>query len=118
VARLFFEQGSIVLCAFVSPYRADRARVREIISDGRFFEIFVECDVEECRRRDPKGLYRDAGAARITGMTGVSAPYEAPENPELIARTEVETAEALAEKVVQLLHDAGITAGRSSPESP
>jgi bifunctional enzyme CysN/CysC len=118
VARLFFEQGAIVLCAFVSPYRADRARVREIIPDGRFFEIFVECDVEECRRRDPKGLYRDAGAARIPDLTGVAAPYEAPERPELIARTEVETAEALAAKVVQLLYDAGITAGRSSPESP
>jgi adenylylsulfate kinase-like enzyme len=107
-----------VLCAFVSPYRADRGRARSLVPNGRFFEIYVECDVEECKRRDPKGLYRSAADARITDMTGVSAPYEPPTHPELVAQTEVEPAEVLAARVVQLLRDAGIIDERSNPASP
>jgi bifunctional enzyme CysN/CysC len=83
VAQLFFQQGTIVLCTFVSPYRADRERVRELMPDGRFIEVFVDCDAEECARRDPKGLYNKAKAGEITNMTAVSAPYEAPANAEL-----------------------------------
>src|SRR6185503_18760237 len=60
LARLFFEQGTIVLCTFVSPFAEDRARVRGLIPDGSFYELFVDCDIEECRRRDPKGLYNKA----------------------------------------------------------
>ena len=115
VARLFFEQGSVVLCTFVSPYRADRDRARALVPDGRFFEIYVECDIEECKRRDPKGLYRDAARARITDMTGVSAPYEPPERPELITRTDVQTAETAAAAVLRLLRDAGIIDETSNP---
>jgi bifunctional enzyme CysN/CysC len=83
VAQLFFQQGAMVLCTFVSPYRADRERVRELMPDGRFIEVFVDCDAEECARRDPKGLYNKAKAGEITNMTAVSAPYEAPANAEL-----------------------------------
>ena len=115
VARLFFEQGTIVLCTFVSPYRADRDRARALVPDGRFFEIYVECDIEECKRRDPKGLYRDAARAHITDMTGISAPYEPPERPELIARTDVQTAETAAAAVLRLLRDAGIIDEVSHP---
>ena len=115
VARLFFEQGSVVLCTFVSPYRADRDRARALVPDGRFFEIYVECDIEECKRRDPKGLYRDAARARITDMTGISAPYESPERPELITRTDVQTAETAAAAVLRLLRDAGIIDEASNP---
>ncbi len=108
VARLFFEQGSIVLCSFVSPYRADRDRIRGLFPGQRFFEIYVECDVEVCRSRDPKGLYQKATSGQISNMTGVAAPYEPPASPEMVARTEDESAEALARKLVALLEARGI----------
>jgi bifunctional enzyme CysN/CysC len=83
VAKLFFESGNVVLAAFVSPYRADRERVRGLFPEGRFYEIHVDADLETCRARDPKGLYARAAAGAIQQFTGVSAPYEAPERPEL-----------------------------------
>jgi bifunctional enzyme CysN/CysC len=79
VARLFYEHGSIVLCTFVSPYRADRDAIRAMLPEGAFIEVFVDCDVEEAKRRDPKGLY----SSGVKGMTAVDAPYEAPVSPEL-----------------------------------
>lgn len=79
VAKLFFEHGAIVLCAFVSPYRAHRRRVRDLFPEGRFFEIFVDCELDELVRRDTKGLYREKREL----LTGISAPYEAPCRPEL-----------------------------------
>jgi bifunctional enzyme CysN/CysC len=84
VARLFFEQGSIVLCTFVSPFRQDRARVRALFPNLAFLEVYVRCDLEVCRRRDPKGLYARATAGAIANFTGVSAPYEEPERPDLV----------------------------------
>jgi bifunctional enzyme CysN/CysC len=88
VARLFFEQGCIVLCAFVSPYTEDRARARALLPAGRFLEVFVKASVDTCRRRDPKGLYARAGSGQVTHLTGVSAPYEEPVAPELTLDTE------------------------------
>jgi bifunctional enzyme CysN/CysC len=108
VARLFFEQGSVVLCSFVSPYRADRDRIRALFPAERFFEVYVECDVEVCRSRDPKGLYQKATSGQISNMTGVAAPYEAPASPEMIARTEDESAEALARQLIAMLEARGI----------
>ena len=86
-ARLFFESGAVTLCTFVSPYRADRDRVRALVPDGRFFEVFVDVDVDTARARDPKGVYAKAARGEIDNLTGVSAPYEAPEAPELTLRT-------------------------------
>ena len=86
VAALFAEAGSIVLSAFISPYRADRDRARKA-AKGEFHEVYVCADLATCERRDPKGLYRKARSGEILGFTGVSAPYEVPENPELIVDT-------------------------------
>ncbi|OGV71950.1 MAG: bifunctional sulfate adenylyltransferase subunit 1/adenylylsulfate kinase [Lentisphaerae bacterium RIFOXYB12_FULL_65_16] len=87
VARLFNEAGVIVITAFISPYRQDRARARDIVGAGRFFEVFVDAPLEVCETRDPKGLYRKARAGQIPEFTGISAPYEAPEEPSLIVDT-------------------------------
>ena len=93
VACLMADAGLIVITAFISPYRADRRRARESARKGGmdFIEVFVSAPVEVCERRDPKGLYKKARAGEIKEFTGVSAPYEAPENPECIVHTDVQT---------------------------
>jgi len=88
VARLFFDNGAIALCSFVSPYASDRAFARSLLPDGRFIEVYVSCSVEECRRRDPKGLYAKAFSGEIHGLTGVDAPYEPPQDPEVVVETD------------------------------
>ena len=103
VAHLFFEQGAIVLCAFVSPYAAGRANVRVLMPAGRFIEVFVQADVETCRARDPKGLYAKASTGGLDQFTGVSAPYEEPIEPELTIDTRTMTADAAAEMVIDFL---------------
>ena len=103
VARLFFEQGALVLCTFVSPYRADRDQVRSLLPDQRFIEVFVDCDVEECARRDTKGLYRKAAAGELGTLTGVNAPYEAPEAPELHLHTADQSVEAAVHAVLEVV---------------
>jgi bifunctional enzyme CysN/CysC len=103
VARLFFEQGTIVLCAFVSPYAIDRSRVRALMPEGRFVEVFVKADVETCRSRDPKGLYARASKGRLDQFTGVSAPYEEPLTPELTIDTRIITADTAAEMIIDFL---------------
>jgi bifunctional enzyme CysN/CysC len=108
VAKLFVEAGLIVLVSFISPYRAERMLAREAVEAGEFLEIFVDTPVEECRRRDPKGLYRRADAGQIRNFTGVDAPYEEPLDPEIRLRTLELAPEALAEQVVQELQRRGI----------
>ena len=108
VARLFFEQGSIVLCTFVSPYRADRDRVRRLVPEGRFLEIHVAADLATAERRDPKGLYARARAGEIPHFTGISAPYEAPEDPELTLKTDAASVDDCVEAVWQALAERGI----------
>ncbi|MGH7477717.1 MAG: sulfate adenylyltransferase subunit CysN [Longimicrobiales bacterium] len=110
VARLFFDQGTLVICAFVSPFAEDRARARALLPEGRFFEVFIDCDVEECRRRDPKGLYAQAAAGEVTEMTGVSAPYEAPREPELVLHTDTEDVATCVQRLLELLVERGIVA--------
>ncbi|RLE59644.1 MAG: adenylyl-sulfate kinase [Thermoprotei archaeon] len=102
VARLLARNGVVVLCSFVSPYRKIRREIREIVEkDAPFVEIFVKCSVEECIRRDPKGLYKRALRGEIKHMTGISDPYEPPETPELVLDTEKDS----VEKNVQMLLD-------------
>ncbi len=108
VAKLFVDAGLIVLVSFISPYRAERMLAREAVEAGEFLEIFVDTPVEECRRRDPKGLYRRADAGQLRNFTGVDAPYEAPDDPEIRLRTLELAPEALAEQVVQELQRRGI----------
>jgi adenylylsulfate kinase len=87
VAKLFAENGVITMTAFISPYRADRDRVRNKLADGDFIEIYLKCPLEELRRRDPKGLYKKAMEGEIREFTGISAPYEEPLKPEIILDT-------------------------------
>ena len=82
VAKLMAEAGLIVLCSFISPFRAERRMVRDLVADGEFIEVFVDTPIEECIARDPKGLYK-ARAGEIKNFTGIDPPYEAPENPEI-----------------------------------
>jgi bifunctional enzyme CysN/CysC len=111
VGRLMCEAGLIVLGCFISPYRADRAAARERFEDGMFLEVFVDTPVDECRRRDPKGLYRRADAGEIRNFTGVSAPYEPPEQAELRLATVGRTAAEAADDVVSMLRARGIVPG-------
>ncbi len=88
VAKLFTQAGVINTTAFISPYRSDRDRVREMMDAGDFIEVFVSCSVEECERRDPKGHYKLARSGKIPEFTGISAPYEAPDKPEITVHTD------------------------------
>ncbi len=110
VAALFADAGLIVIASLISPYRAERARARERVPDGEFIEVFVDASVDECRRRDPKGLYKKADAGLLRGFTGVDAPYEAPDAPELHLRTAEASPEDLAERVVAELRRRGVFA--------
>ena len=108
VAKLFADSGSIILTAFISPYREDRDKAREIISNDDFIEIFVSADLSVCEDRDPKGLYKKARSGEIKGFTGIDAPYEAPLNPELIVETDKNSIEESAQIVVDYLIENGI----------
>jgi len=107
VCRLMVDAGILVLAAFVSPYREDRRYVRERVGDGAFFEGYVKCSPETCEKRDPKGLYRKAREGKIQGFTGVNAPYEEPEAPDLVLDTEEEDLETCLQKVLRMLSERG-----------
>ena len=93
VAALFSDAGIVNVTAFISPYRADREIARKAMPEGCFIEVYMQCDLAECEKRDPKGLYKKARAGEIPEFTGISAPYEAPENPELTVNTTGQTPE-------------------------
>ncbi len=100
VANLMIDAGLVVLAAFVSPYKKDRHNIRHIVKDVNFVEIYVNTSLEECERRDVKGLYKKARAGEIKNMTGISAPYEEPENPDLEIKTESVTIEQAVDMVL------------------
>ena len=108
VAQLFADAGIVCLTAFISPYRADRDSARAMTEEGRFFEVFVSTSLEECERRDPKGLYKKARQGLIPEFTGVSAPYEAPEKAELVIDTEGKTVDQSADEVIAFLRSRDI----------
>ncbi|UYY77407.1 sulfate adenylyltransferase subunit CysN [Sphingomonas sp. R1] len=103
VARLMTDAGLIVLTAFISPFRAERAMVRSLMPEGEFFEIFVDTPLEEAERRDVKGLYKKARAGEIANFTGISSPYEAPLAPEIRIDTRKTTPEQAAEQIVEAI---------------
>ena len=105
VAKLMMDGGLIVICSFISPYRSDREMVRSLVADDEFLEVFVDTPIEECIRRDPKGLYARAKAGKLKNLTGVDAPYEAPADPELRLTTTNQQPEQLAEQVIKMLRD-------------
>jgi len=108
VSALFADAGMIVLSAFISPYRSDRDKARKMVSEGKFVEIYVKASVELCEKRDPKGLYKKARAGEITDFTGISAPYEEPENPEIVIDTQNQSPEEAVEQIVDYLTTQGI----------
>lgn len=108
VAKLFCDAGIVVLTAFISPYKADRDQVREILEDGQFHEVYVNASLETCESRDPKGLYKKARAGEIKGFTGIDAPYEAPEAGELELDSDSKGIEELAKEVVAYLEGKGV----------
>ena len=111
VAKLFNDAGVVVQTAFISPYRADRDQVREILPEGEFIEVLVDCPLEECEKRDVKGLYQKARAGEIPEFTGISAPYEEPERPELVLKTAESSVEECVEQLIAYLEAKGILAG-------
>ncbi|TYS25406.1 adenylyl-sulfate kinase [Bacillus subtilis] len=84
VAKLFVQQGTIVITAFISPFREDREQVRQLVEAGEFNEVYIKCDLDICEQRDPKGLYKKARNGEIPFFTGIDSPYEEPEAPELV----------------------------------
>ena len=109
VCRLMVDAGVVVLTAFVSPYQADRDRVRSLHPEGRFIEVFVDTPIEVCERRDPKGLYARARAGEIAEFTGISAPYEAPSHPEVRIDASNADLEACVTTIVDHLAATGLT---------
>ena len=99
VAKLMVDAGLIVVTAFISPFRADRDTVRAMFAEGEFIEVFVDTPLEECERRDPKGLYRKAREGKIRDFTGIDSPYEAPVKPEIVLRTHEESLERCIEHI-------------------
>ena len=107
VAKLFAGAGVVVFASFISPYRADRDAVRTLMAPGDFVEVYVDASVETCEGRDVKGLYKKARAGEIPEFTGVSAPYEAPERPEIALDTNRQNVEEGVEQVVRYLEEKG-----------
>jgi bifunctional enzyme CysN/CysC len=107
VAKILVDAGLIVLCAFISPFRAERRAIREALGKGEFIEIFVNTPIEECERRDPKGLYAKARAGIIPNFTGIGSPYETPDAPEITLLTTQSDPQLLADKVIAFLDTAG-----------
>lgn len=108
VAKLFTEAGVIALTAFISPFRADRDRVRALVPEGDFVEIYCAADLSVCEDRDVKGLYKKARSGEIPNFTGISSPYEAPEKPELVVDTGTKDLDACVGEVIAYLTEQGI----------
>ena len=103
-AKLMMDAGLVVLAAFVSPYKKDRDNIRTIVGSENMVEIYINTSVEECERRDVKGLYKKARAGEIKNMTGISSPYEAPENPEIEIHTEKVNVEKATEHIINNIY--------------
>jgi len=103
-ANLMIDAGLVVLAAFVSPYRKDRENIRNIVGSENMIEIYINTSVEECERRDVKGLYKKARTGEIKNMTGISAPYEAPSHPEIEVKTEELNVDEATEQIINFLY--------------
>jgi adenylylsulfate kinase len=108
VANLFRDAGVITLTAFISPYRADREKARSLAGDKEFIEVFCRCDLTVCEERDSRGLYRKARAGEIPEFTGISAPYEEPEDPEIVLHTDREPVDESVQRVIAFLEEQDI----------
>lgn len=114
VAHLLADSGLIAITAFISPYIKDRSIAREINPKGNFVEIYCDCPLKVCEQRDPRGLYKKARAGKIKDFTGIDAPYESPQKPEVTVYTDKETVEESAGKVMRYLEEKGIIPGQGN----
>jgi adenylylsulfate kinase len=105
MCKLFIEAGVITLTAFISPYREDRNKIRNLVEDSDLIEIYCKCKLEVCESRDLKGLYAKARKGEITLFTGISDPYEIPDNPELLIDTENDSIEECVDKILKYLNE-------------
>jgi len=103
VAKLFIESGTIVITAFISPFRSEREYAKSILEDGEFIEVFIDTPLEICQQRDPKGLYKKALNGEIKNFTGIDSPYEAPLNPDITIQTD--SIEEAVGKIIECLVD-------------
>lgn len=108
MAKLFVEAGVVALTAFISPFRADRLKVRNLTAPGDFIEVYCRCPIEVCEQRDVKGMYRRARAGEIRDFTGISSPYEEPENPELAIDTGSMPLDQCVDQVIGYLQGRGV----------
>ncbi|MEQ8844973.1 MAG: adenylyl-sulfate kinase [Phycisphaerales bacterium] len=111
VAKLFADSGTLALTSFISPYKSDRDLCRKMHDDSglKFVEVFVDTPLEECEKRDPKGLYKKARAGEIKGFTGIDDPYEAPDKAELVLKTEGRSIDDCVQEVLSFLKTSGLT---------
>ena len=105
VAKLFVDAGLITIVCLISPFRNERQMARELVEESEFIEVFVDAPLGVCEARDPKGLYQKARRGELPNFTGVDSPYEAPEDPELVLRTNKSTAQELATQVIEYLEN-------------
>jgi bifunctional enzyme CysN/CysC len=103
VAKLFVDAGLVVLVSLISPFRDERRMAREMMEEGEFVEIFVDCPIEVCEQRDPKGLYRKARAGQIRNFTGVDSAYEPPDDPDIVLKTGERSVDEVADQVIDYL---------------
>ncbi|HWO95197.1 MAG TPA: adenylyl-sulfate kinase [Bacillus sp. (in: firmicutes)] len=108
VAKLFVDSGQVVLTAFISPFQEDRNQVRQLVEENEFIEVYVKCPLDECEKRDPKGLYKKARSGEIKQFTGIDSPYEEPVNPELVVETDKTSIEGCVEQVLAYLKEKGL----------
>ncbi len=116
VAKLMVDAGLLVFAAFIAPYKPSREYVRKLMADWPYFEVYVKCSIEECTKRDPKGLYKKARAGEITNMTGISAPYEEPEHPSLIIETDKLGLQQCVDEMIEFLLKKGLISAVSQPK--
>ena len=114
VARLMTDAGLIVLVSFISPFRSERQMARELLPEGEFLEVFIDTPLVVAEERDPKGLYKKARRGEIKNFTGISSPYEAPENPEIRLDTTALTPEQAAGRIIDALERRGLLRGASA----
>ncbi|WP_110927949.1 adenylyl-sulfate kinase [Bacillus massiliglaciei] len=108
VSKLFVDSGQIVLTAFISPFRQDREIVRGLLEEGEFIEVYVKCSLDQCEKRDPKGLYKKAREGIIKDFTGISSPYEEPNAPELVIESDKFNVEECVKQIIDYLKSQNI----------
>lgn len=110
VSKLMVDAGLFTLTAFISPFRADRDEVRQLVENGEFIEVYVKASVETCEERDPKGLYKKARAGEIKDFTGIDSPYEEPADPEIVLDTNISSVEEAVRQLLEYLEENGYVA--------